>query len=607
VSPGGFDPGAAWDGEALVSARFGDVYASRSGALAQSRAVFLDGCGLPERWAARRRFTVAELGFGTGLNMLAVLEAWVRTRAPGAVLNLFSVEGFPLARADAARALSAQMQQGALAAHGELAALVERLLAQWPDGARGVHRIDFPDLGAVLDLAIGDVAEMVAGWDGAADAWFLDGFSPAKNPEMWSAELLALVGARTAPDGRAATWSVAGAVRRGLAGAGFAVERLPGFGWKRERISAVMPGAAAEAVSPRVAVIGAGISGAALALAFRDLSVEARLFADGAMASGNPAALVSPRLAAGSEAGAGLHALAFRRAVERVTRTAPEAVIARGAERLLKPGEIARAEATVASGLFAPGSLALDGERLLMRDALVVAPLRVRAAWLGDVEPLAVRGLVRDGAGWWIQGDGRRQGPFDAVCVAAGFGSAGLAGVPLKPVRGQVAVSQVRLDGPPTSWGGYVIPTDDGLLFGATHGRGDAGDDVRDAETLRNVEGLAKVMPELAAQVAAGRLSAVAGVRAAAGDHQPLAGALGDGLFVLGGLGGRGFTLAPLLAEHVASQVMGAPSPLTAAMARLVDPARLGPATGRGPARLGAAPRAGGGDVRRDSPSAGEP
>jgi tRNA 5-methylaminomethyl-2-thiouridine biosynthesis bifunctional protein len=334
-------------------------------------------------------------------------------------------------------------------------------------------------------------------------------------------------------------------------------------------------------------------------MALRDLGVEARLFADGAMASGNPAALVSPRLAAGSEAGAALHALAFRRAVERVERTAPEAVIARGAVRLLKAGEVERAGATVESGLFAPGSLWLSGERLEMRDALVVAPERVRAAWLGPVERLTVKGLVRDEAGWWVVGDGQPEGPFDVVCVAAGFGNVALAGVPLRPVRGQVAVSGLRLDGPPTSWGGYVIPTDDGLLFGATHGRGDAGDEVRDAETARNVEGLARVMPALAARVAAGPLTAVAGVRAAAGDHQPVAGALGDGLFVLGGLGGRGFTLAPVLAEHLAALVVGSPSPLSDPMARLVDPVRFGP--------LRQAPRADGAGGLQDGPSEGGP
>lgn len=566
----GFDPGALWDGDALVSARFGDVYASRSGALAQSRAVFLGGCGLPERWAGRRLFTVAELGFGTGLNMLALLFAWARTRPPGAVLRLFSVEAYPLQRADAARAH---------ALHAELADLSGQLLGQWPGGARGLHRIDFPALGAALDLAIGEAGEAVAGWAGKADAWFLDGFSPARNPEMWTPELLGLVAARTAPGGVAATWSVAGPVRRALCEAGFGVARLPGFAAKRERIAAAMPGMVVDAAAPRVAVVGAGIAGAALALALRDLGVEARLFAGGAMASGNPAALVSPRLAAGSQAGAALHALAFRRAVERVERTAPEAVIARGAVRLLKPGEVGRAGATAGSGLFAPGSLRLSDDRLELRDALVVAPGRVRAAWLGQVEQLLVDGLVRDGAGWWVTGEGRREGPFGSVCVAAGFGSVALAGVPLQPVRGQVAVSGAQLEGPPTSWGGYVIPTDDGLLFGATHGRGDSGDDVRDMETARNMDELARVRPALAARVARGPLEALAGVRAAAGDHQPVAGALQSGLFVLGGLGGRGFTLAPLLAEHVAALMVGAPSLLLGPMARLVDPLRLGPAT----------------------------
>jgi tRNA 5-methylaminomethyl-2-thiouridine biosynthesis bifunctional protein len=560
------DPGAAWEEGALVSRRFGDVYASRSGALAQSRAVFLAGCGLPARWHGRRRFTVAELGFGTGLNMLAVLAAWGANRPPDATLHLFSVEGFPLAKADAARAL---------AAFPELADLAAQLLAQWPEGARGLHRIDFPGLGATLDLMIDDVGAALAGWGGRADAWFLDGFSPARNPAMWTPEILRQVAERTAPGGRVATWSVAGAVRRGLADAGFTVARMPGFTGKRERLEACLPGEAADPPLPRVAVIGAGIAGASLALAFRDLGMEPRIFADGPMASGNPAALVSPRLAAGSEAGATLHALAFRRAVERIGRSAPGAVIARGAERLLKPGEIGRAEATMASGLFPLGSLSLHGDRLVLGDALVVVPDRLRACWLGDVKSARVDAPVQGPDGWRIGGEG----PFDAVVIAAGFATAALAGLPLRPIRGQVTTAAMPLDRPPTSWGGYVVPTESGLLFGATHDRGDADPAVRAADQQRNLEGLARRMPDLAAQLAGVELGAVAGVRAAAGDHQPVAGALGGGLFVLGGFGGRGFALAPLLAEHVAALLAGVPSPLSAAMARLVDPGRLSPAS----------------------------
>ncbi len=581
----GTDPGAAWEEGALVSRRFGDVYASRSGALAQSRAVFLAGCGLPDRWRGRQRFTVAELGFGTGLNMLAVLAAWAESRESGQTLHLFSVEGYPLSKADAARAL---------AAFPELAGLSARLLAQWPRGARGLHRIDFPGLGAVLDLVVDDVTAALSGWEGQADAWFLDGFSPAKNPDMWTPEILRLVGARTAPGGRAATWSVAGAVRRGLADAGFTVMRMPGFTGKRERLEAVRPGTAADPPRPRVAVIGAGIAGASLALALRDLGLEPVMVADGPMASGNPAALVSPRLAAGSEAGAGLHALAFRRAVERIERTAPDAVIARGAERLLKPGEIGRADATSASGLFPLGSLSLHGDRLILGDALVVAPARLRACWLGNVKAARVEAPRRGPDGWRIGG----VGPFDAVVIAAGFGTAALAGLPLRPIRGQVTTAGIPLDRLPASWGGYVVPTDDGLLFGATHDRGDSDPSVRPEDQDRNLEGLAQRMPDLAARLAGKPLGAAAGVRAAAGDHQPVAGALGDGLFVLGGFGGRGFALAPLLAEHVAALVCGVASPLSAAMARLVDPARLG---------LAPMPRAADAAAPTTSPSATAP
>ncbi|WP_199555984.1 tRNA (5-methylaminomethyl-2-thiouridine)(34)-methyltransferase MnmD [Sandaracinobacteroides hominis] len=546
------DPGAVWEAGVLRSARFGDVYASRQGALAQSRAVFLGGCGLPQRWAGRRRFTVGELGFGTGLNMLALLQLWQQHRPEGATLHLFSIDGFPLAAADARRALEP---------FPELAQIATPLLAGWPKGARGLHRIRWPELGATLDLMVGDVGEALAGWDGKADAWFLDGFSPAKNPEMWSEALLAQVAAHTAPGGRAATWSVAGAVRRGLEAGGFDVSRQPGFGHKSERLEARFPGVAAEPPQPRVAIIGAGIAGASLARAFADFGLTAHIFAQGPMASGNPAALVTPRLAAGSGDGAALHALAFRRAVQRIRESAPEAIIAQGVRRLLSESETARAVATVESGLFDAGSLTLDGDGMRMAEALVVSPDRLRAAWLPAVEERRVEALPEG---------------FDILVVAAGIESAALAGVHLRAVRGQASFADLPMEAPPTSWGGYLIPTDTGLLFGATHDRGDTGWEVRDADNARNLEGLARRFPRLAARLAETPLSAAAGVRAATGDHQPLAGEVRAGLFVLTGLGGRGFTLAPLLAEHVAAQALSLPSPLSLPMQRLVSPARAG-------------------------------
>ncbi|MEI9965390.1 MAG: FAD-dependent oxidoreductase [Caulobacteraceae bacterium] len=163
------------------------------------------------------------------------------------------------------------------------------------------------------------------------------------------------------------------------------------------------------------------------------------------------------------------------------------------------------------------------------------------------------------------------------VCLAAGFETAALApGLSLRPVRGQVSVTEGPVRPQAAAWGGYVIPTREGLLFGATHDRGETSDEVRAADHARNLGLLAQRRPALAASLAGAALGGRAGVRAAAPDHLPLAGALGEaGLYVLSGLGGRGLCLAPLLAEHVAALALGVPSPLPRALAAVAAPARF--------------------------------
>ena len=220
------DPSSAtvldWGDDGQPRSRlYGDVYFSAVDGLAESRAVFLQGCGLPDAWQGRQRFTVGELGFGTGLNILALLDLWRKHRPGEGRLHVFSIEAHPISAGEAARAL----------AHWpELADVSRLLLTRWPGRARGVHRVEFPEFGAILDLAVMQVEPALAGWDGAADAWFLDGFSPALNPAMWREEVMRLVAARSAPGARAATFTVAGHVRRSLAAAGFTVEKQPGFG-----------------------------------------------------------------------------------------------------------------------------------------------------------------------------------------------------------------------------------------------------------------------------------------------------------------------------------------------------------------------------------------
>jgi tRNA 5-methylaminomethyl-2-thiouridine biosynthesis bifunctional protein len=193
---------------------FDDVYFSERGGLAESEAVFLAGCGLPDAWAGRSQFAVCELGFGAGLNALALWRAWSRARNPRAILHMFSIEAHPMARADAARSLSA---------FAELGDLAERLLAAWPVRARAPQRLWFPEDGFALTLIIDDVASALSGLEGRFDAFFLDGFAPARNPAMWRPEVFARLRDLSAPGARAASYSVAGVVRRGLEAAGFEV------------------------------------------------------------------------------------------------------------------------------------------------------------------------------------------------------------------------------------------------------------------------------------------------------------------------------------------------------------------------------------------------
>ena len=533
--------------------------------------MFLEGCGLPGAWAGRRRFVVGELGFGTGLNIAALLELWSRTRPAGGRLHIFSIEAHPISADEARRALGRWP---------ELAAAAEPLLAGWSGKARGFHRLELPALSAILDLAVMDAAEALRRWSGRADAWFLDGFSPALNPQMWRDEVLDLVAQRSAPGARAATFTVAGAVRRGLGAAGFTVEKRPGFGRKRERLEARLPGAVTQTpAAARIAIVGGGIAGAAAARAVRALGGEALVVEAqglGAGASGNPAALVTPRLDAGLGPPAELFAGAFRRAVE-LYEEQPEAIIARGVRQLARdPRDPARFAKIAASDLFEPGSLAADADGLDQASALVIEPARILAGWAGEPLRAEVAALRRDGADWiLLDAAGDEILRADGVIVAAGSSSARLVpDLPLGPVRGQASWSE----GPPVpaaAWGGYVLPTRDGVLFGATHDRDDEGLEVRDADHARNLATLAAAFPALAAELSGRPLQGRAAIRATTPDRLPIAGPVDDGCFVLTGFGSRGFSLAPLLAEHVAALAMGAPGPLPADQAELVDPRRF--------------------------------
>ena len=209
-------PSLEWKDGVPIAARFDDPYFSLEDGLAETRHVFLAGNGLPARFESG--FHIAELGFGTGLNLAAAMIAWGESGVAGP-LAFTSFEAFPMSVDEMERAL-AHFPKALEAMTPVLAGL-----------ASGAIVVETPAVR--FELVLGDARDTVPAWSGVADAWFLDGFAPARNPELWEDGLLASVGAHTGDGGTAATYSAAGAVRRSLTDAGFVVGRVPGFGRKR--------------------------------------------------------------------------------------------------------------------------------------------------------------------------------------------------------------------------------------------------------------------------------------------------------------------------------------------------------------------------------------
>lgn len=206
-----------WNDQGVpVSRQFDDPYFSLGNGLLETQHVFLDGNDLPARISPG--FHIAELGFGSGLNLLAT-ALMLQQHGLATPIHFTSFEAFPMAADSVAKALSA---------FPELTGLAQQFLAHW---AAGKCRFQLESIS--VDVILGDANQTLANWSGKADAWFLDGFSPAKNPELWNPALMAEVAAHTNAGGTVATYTAAGHIRRSLSSVGFSIDRIPGFGTKR--------------------------------------------------------------------------------------------------------------------------------------------------------------------------------------------------------------------------------------------------------------------------------------------------------------------------------------------------------------------------------------
>ncbi len=574
------------------SAAYGDVYHSAAGGPAQARHVFLGGNSLPGRWAERSRFVILETGFGFGLNFLATWQAWRRDPRRCARLHYVSIEKHPFTLPDL------QVLHGKYEFRTEAA----ELHARWPVLVPGAHRLELDGGSVVLTLFFADVA-LARDLRLAADAFFLDGFAPAKNPDMWSPQLMRALSRLAAPGATAATWSVASAVRGALEATGFAVEKRPGFGDKREMLAATQTRSCIiqSSLEKKAVVIGAGVAGAAVCerLCARGWEVELyeRHAAPAQEASGNHAGAFHPIVTPDDSIFARLTRAAFLYSTARwasienlrwdpcgvlqLARDAREEASQRASiAALAPPPEYAQYVTREEAGSHAGVPVAAPG--LWFPQAGWIRPQSLVQALLGACGP----GLKRSFA---IEVTKLPKAPV--VILANSSGAPKLHAVPhlrLRRVRGQVThVPAGAIDAPRVVVlrGGMVLPPVEGVcVVGASYDIDDedaaprAESDAGNLERLQHILGTKLELPE--------KLQSRVAFRSVTPDRLPAAGKIDDGIYGAFAYGSRGLIWAALAAELIASQLEGEPLPVEGKLARAMSPLRFARRAGARGSRL---------------------
>jgi tRNA 5-methylaminomethyl-2-thiouridine biosynthesis bifunctional protein len=558
------------------SEAFGDVYHSAEGGPAQARHVFLQGNGLPERWANRERFVILETGFGFGLNFLVTLQAWRRDPRRCRRLHYVAIERHPFALPD----LQLLHEN-----YPELKQEAAELHSIWPILVSGGHRAELGDV--VLTLFFADV-KVARDLRLAADALYLDGFAPDRNPDMWSPQLMRALSRLCARDATAATWSVAAPVRRALEQTGFAVEKRPGFGHKKEMLVAkVLKGRDNPSKGERSAtVIGAGLAGAAVCerLCARgwEVTLHERNAAAAPEASARLAGVFHPIVTPDDSHFARLTRAGFFTALSKwknfsELRWDPCGVL-----------QLARDEKEDASQRKAVAGLPPDYAQYVTREeasAHAGVPVSAGGVWFpgsGWIQPRSLVEAQLDACGAQLQ---RRFSseisslPENGLVILANsLDAPNLHPVPdlrLRRVRGQVTyVPAGRFEAPHVVVlrGGMVLPPVDGLCtVGATFDIDDDDPAPRADSEAGNLERLAKIL----GVAVKGPFENRVGFRAVTPDRLPVAGRIADDVYGAFAYGSRGLVWAALAAEIIASELEGEPLPVEGTLADALAPDRF--------------------------------
>ena len=586
------------------SPHFQDVYHSTQGGVAQSRHVFLGGNRLPERWQGRTHFVILETGFGLGVNFLSAWDAWRKDAKRTRRLHFISVESEPFTRADLG---------AALAPFAELEDLARALVSLWPPPLAGFHRLHFDGGNVILTLLLGDARETLPQLVAGVDAFFLDGFSPAKNPGIWSAEVVRQLARLAAPDATLATWTVGGGVRAALADAGFTVEKREGFGAKREMLVGEFKarGTRHESKRERRAVmVGAGLAGTLSAerLASRGWQVDlldARIErSTSAVGLVRPIANLRDAVNAQVSRSAFLYALLHYRGLQHdgyhlVWNRSGVLQLAESDEESSRFSAIARSHGYPASFLEFVG--AERAEALAGRAVRGGGWWFPEGAWVSP-ESLAIASLARAGEKVTrhmgrqvarIEREGSQWRALDAndrviaeapVLILANAVDAKRllpeARLTLSSVRGQVTYlppSPHRALERIVSGSGYVAPVPEGgHCVGASYHHDDFDPGVRAADHRENLERAEAMLPGFTEGVHPMELSGWTGFRTTVPDRLPIFGPTAvEGVHAATGLGSRGLLWAPLGAELLACQLEGEPLPLSRDMAGAISPRRF--------------------------------